>query len=213
MEEQLLDTFVKDTTDFKTLEFPVSFEFKIGTMANDFIAKDSKGNTLAYVRQKMFKFKEAIRVFSNESKTNVLYTINADRWIDFNACYAFTNGNDEYKGSVGRKGMKSLWKANYEIFDEDKNVECSIREENPWAKVGDVLLSEIPLVGLFTGYFCNPKYIVLNPEGAIVARLSKEASFMGRRFKLDKVSDFDQKDGERMMLALMMMVLLERRRG
>lgn len=213
MEEQLLDTYVKDTTDFKSLEYPVSFEFKIGTLANDFTAKDSKGNTLAYVHQKMFKLKEAIRVYSNESKSNILYTINADRVIDFNACYAFTNGSEEYKGSVGRKGMKSLWKANYEIFDEDKNIEYSIREENPWAKVFDVLLSEIPLVGMFTGYFCNPKYIVLDPQGQIVARLSKEASFWGRKFKLEKVADFEAKDGERMMLALMMMVLLERRRG
>ncbi len=50
-------------------------------------------------------------------------------------------------------------------------------------------------------------------DGTIVARLSKEASFMGRKFKLEKLSELNEGEGERMVLAIMMMSLLERRRG
>jgi uncharacterized protein YxjI len=214
-ETQILDSnFVNHTTaDFKEFDFPISFEFKIGTLANDFVAKDASGNTIAYVRQKMFKFKEAIMIYAEESKTNLLYKINADRIIDFNASYAFSDANDNVIGRVGRKGMKSLWKANYEIFDNDNNQDFSIREENPWTKVFDAMMSEIPVVGMFTGYMFNPKYSVSKADGTIVARLSKEASFFGRKFKLDKLADFEPGDSERIMLALMMMVLLERQRG
>ena len=215
MNEQtdILDSSMTKPVDFKEFDFPITFAFKIGTLANDFVAKDASGKTLAYVRQKMFKFKEAIMVYSDESKTNLLYTINADRIIDFNASYSFADSDGKVLGRVGRKGMKSLWKANYEIFDNENKLEYTIGEENPWSKVFDTMLCEVPLVGMFSGYMFNPKYGVTRTDGTTVARLSKEASFFGRRFKMDKLADLEAGDSERMMLALMMMVLLERRRG
>lgn len=213
-EDSILDSELKTTTTTMTsFEFPLEFEFKVTSLANDFVAKDRNGKTLAYVRQKMFKFKEAISVFSDESKTNVLYTINADRVIDFNANYVFHDASGEILGRVGRRGAKSILKAHYEIFNAAGEQEFVINEENPWAKVGDAFLGEIPVVGLFTGYFFNPKYVVKSQNGNIVARLSKEASFLGRRFKLESLSHIDQEQSERMLLALMMMSLLERRRG
>lgn len=199
--------------DFKDFKFPIMFEFKIGTLANDFTAKDANGNTIAYVKQKMFKLKEAINVFSNETKTDVLYTIAADRVIDFNASYAFKNKHGIELGKVGRKGRKSLLKAHYNIFDKTNQQDYIITEENPWAKVGDALLSEVPVLGMFTGYLCNPKYIVKDSNDQILARLSKEASFFGRRFKLEEIGKLKAGDDERIMLSLMMMSLLERRRG
>lgn len=213
LQNELLDDQVKVNTDFKEFDFPITFEFKLGTMANDFVAKDSSGNTLAYVRQKMFKLKEAISVYSEESKSNLLYTIAADRIIDFNASYEFKNADEKVLGSVGRKGMKSLWKAHYEIFDIEKNQNFHINEENPWSKVFDTLLCQIPLVGVFSGLMFNPKYGIIGQDGTIIARLSKEKSLFGRTFKLEKLANFKEGDSERLMLALMMMLLLERRRG
>lgn len=213
-ENDLLDQDVRIVENtMETFSFPLNFEFKIASLVNDFVAKDSTGKTIGYVRQKMFKFKEAISVYSNESKQNVLYTINADRVIDYNAKYAFTDAGGKNLGSIGRKGTKSILKAHYEIFDTDSAMEFLIREENPWAKFFDFLLSEVPLLGLFTGYFFNPKYIVSRMDGTQVARLSKEASFFGRKFKLDKLSNIEKGEDERLLLGLMMMSLLERRRG
>ena len=212
-EEQILDNAVIANANFTEFTFPLTFEFKLGTLSNDFIAKDASGQTIAYVRQKMFRLKEAIMVYSDENKSELKYKINANKIIDFSANYEFTNNNDKVLGSVGRKGMKSLWKAHYELFDADKNKEFTIKEENPWAKVLDTLMSEIPIVGIFTGYAFNPKYGVLSNEGKTIARLSKEKSFFGRKFKLEKLENLNEGDSERILLGLMMMVLLERRRG
>lgn len=195
-------------------EYPLLFEFKIGTLSNDFIAKDASGKTLVYVRQKMFKLKEAIQVFSNEKKEELLFTINADRIIDFNASYAFANEEGEVFGKVGRKGAKSLLKAHYEIYDNNNIPEFLIQEENPWAKFWDAMLGEVPVVSMFTGYMFNPKYIVKRSgtDNAVI-RLSKEKSFFGRRFKVDKLANLEEGEDERLMLGLMMLSLLERRRG
>lgn len=214
LENELLDDMhLTDKVDFKEFKFPLSFTFKIGTLANDFTCKDADDKTIAYVRQKMFKFKEAIMVYANEDKKDLLYKINADRVIDFNANYQFTNQDEDVLGRVGRKGMRSLWKASYEIYDNDNKKEYGIGELNPWAKVGDALLGEVPVLSLFSGYLFNPKYGLTSPDGELVAKLSKQPSFFGRKFKLEKLGDLEQGDSERMILSLMMMLLLERRRG
>ncbi len=213
-ENDLLDQDVRIVENtMETFSFPLNFEFKIASLVNDFVAKDSTGKTIGYVRQKLFKLKEAISVYSNESKQNILYTINADRVIDYNANYAFTDAGGKNLGRIGRKGTKSILKAHYEIFDTDSEMEFLIKEENPWAKFFDFLLSEVPVLGLFTGYMFNPRYIVTRNGGTQVARLSKEKSFFGRRFKLDQLSKIEKGEDERLLLGLMMMSLLERRRG
>lgn len=216
LSDEILDNkgTVVNTTKISDYNYPLQFEFKIGTLSNDFIAKDASGKTLVYVRSKLFKLKEDIQVFATEKKEEVLFTIKADRIIDFNASYAFANDEGEFIGQVGRKGAKSLLKAHYEIYDDQKTPEFLIQEENPWAKFGDALLCEIPIISMFTGYMFNPRYGIkrTNSEEAIM-RLSKEKSFFGRRFKLEKIGELEEGEDERLILGLMMMSLLERRRG
>lgn len=194
--------------------YPLKFEFKISTFSNDFNAQDSQGNTIAYVRQKMFKLKEKVIVYSDESKSKELFHINADKWLDFNTVYNFTSAAEGVElGKVCRKGWTSLLKARYELYDEKNQQDLLIEEENPWTKFWDGLLKEIPIVNFFTGYFFNPRYVVKRPDGTLVGRFSKDKSFFGRRFTYDKLAEYEQGEELRVLLGLMMMVLLERRRG
>ena len=196
--------------DFK---FPLDFTFNISTLSNDFTATNADKKTVAYIKQKMFKFKEDVSVFENETKTKVLYKIKADKWIDFSAGYAFTNDNGEALGKIGRKGWSSLWKAHYQIFDKHQQHKFTVREENAWVKVLDGLIGQIPILNLFTGYMFNPAYIVTNHRDEKMVRLKKESSLVGRRFKVSEIKKLDGTDDDIIVLGLMMMVLLERRRG
>lgn len=74
-------------------------------------------------------------------------------------------------------------------------------------------MSEIPIVGIFTGYMFNPKYLITDKNGQPIMRLSKNKSFLGKTFTVDKIADVSEKEQERIILSLMMMILLERRRG
>ncbi len=215
MSEEILDDgpIAKKVMKYREFDFPLKLEFKIGTLSNDFTAKDAQGQTLAYVRQKLFRFKEKVDVYSDDSKKDLRYRIKADRVIDFNACYAFSNEDLEEFGKIGRKGMKSLWKASYTVFDHDGKEEFHVKEENPWAKVMDAVLGEIPVINFFTGYLANPKYIIKRPDGTDVVRLKKDPSFWGRKFTIDKLSELEEGEDERLLLGLMMLSLLERRRG
>lgn len=197
----------------KNNNYPLKLSFKIGTMANDFSIKDANQETVAYVRQKMFKFIEEIQVFTDESKAEIQYTIKANKWIDFSASYQFFDADGKQIGRVARKGMASLWKARYEVYNGNDELLFLIQEENPWTKVFDAFLGEIPVVGIFTGYFFNPSYKVARQDESIVRRLKKDASFFGRSFSVEKVDEISQEEDETVVLSLMMMILLERRRG
>jgi len=194
-------------------QFPVKLTFKIGTLSNDFVAQDAAGNTIVYVRQKLLKLIEEVQVFNNESRSELMYTIRANRWIDFTATYTFTNRQSYDIGRIVRKGWASLWKAHYEIYDDKQQLDLAVREENPWAKVFDSMLGEIPFLGLLTGYLFHPSYIVTRPDGSPVVRLKKETSFFGRIFTIEKLAEFETGEEERILLGLMMMILLERQRG
>lgn len=196
------------------INFPVNFEFNISTLANDFTATDNSGRQIAYVRQKMFKLKENISVYDNSSKANLNYTIKADKWLDFSTAYSFYNKENIEFGKVVRKGMKSIWNAHYEVIDEQKKPQYIINEENPWIKVFDSLIGQIPIISIFTGYLFNPTYVVKNKEGKTVVKLKKMKSLMGKSFQVSKEGELDNDDDDdRVMLALMMFVLLERQRG
>ncbi len=195
------------------MKFPLKFIFKIGTLANDFTAKDANNETVAYVKQKLFKLKEQVIVFSDEKKTKEMFYIKANKWLDFNTTYNFTSADGTQLGKIARKGWKSLMKAQYELYDENEKQDLVIKEENPWAKVFDSLFAEIPIIGMLTGYVFNPKYIITRPDGTHVARISKQKSFFGRRFSIDKLSEFESGEELRVLLGSMMLLLLERRRG
>lgn len=196
-----------------SMQFPLQLTFKVTTLSNDFVATDATGNTIAYVRQKMLRLLEEVQVFNNENRSELNYTIRANRWLDFNSTYTFTNRIGYEVGRIVRKGWASLWKAHYEIFDEKQQSDLIIREENPWAKVFDNMLGEIPLLGILSGYLFHPTYIVTRPNGTEVVRLTKQPSFWGRKFTVDKLSNFESGEEERIVLGLMMMILLERQRG
>ncbi len=198
----------------QNITFPLELTFKIGTLSNDFKANDANGIPVAYVRSKLFKLKEDIQVFSDETRTELNYTIKANKWIDFSASYLFADAQGNDLGMIARKGWASIFKARYEIFDNNKKHEFTIQEDNAWVKVWDALLGEVPLIGAFTGYFFNPSYSVIDTAtGQPVAQLKKKKSFFGRRFNIFSLQDLNNDQQVRVLLGCMMMVLLERRRG
>lgn len=197
----------------QNLQYPLFLKFKITTLASDFTITDRNENSLAYVRQKMFKLKEDVVVFSNESKSQENFRIRANQWIDFNASYAITDSFGKNLGKIARKGMRSIWKATYNIFDHNENQKYKVQEENAWIKVFDGIVSDIPIIGMFTGYFLNPSYIVHDNTGKEIYRLRKMPSFFGRKFQLDQLNDIADEEETLVVLSLMMMVLLERAKG
>jgi len=198
----------------KNLNYPLDFKFKISTISSDFNITDNNGNYVAYVREKIFKLKDDVIVYNNESKSQELFRIKANQWIDFNASFSITDlVNGRNFGRLARRGMRSIWKSQYDIIDENDQTKYQINEDNGWIKVFDGMVSEIPIIGMFTGYFLNPSYTVKDKAGKEYFRLKKMPSLIGRRFQLERLIDINDEDESLVVLSFLMMVLLERARG
>jgi len=197
------------------MNYPLSLSFKIAALAPQIYVRDAAGTELLYVKQKLMKLKDKINVFADSGQTRQLYEINADRIIDFNARFTFTDTSGKVLGAVRRQGGRSIWKATYEILSADDRPLAMVQEENPWVKVMDALLTEIPFVGLITGYILNPKYLIT--ESATqrpILRVTKSKSFLESKFAIDRLEgSMDEAAETAVLLSILIMVLHERRRG
>ena len=194
------------------MQYPLDLSFKIMALAPQISVTDASGGLVFYVKQKLFKLKEEITVFADAKQTQPLYKINADRVLDFSARYHFTDVNGAELGSVKREGMRSLWRAHYDIFEGDALV-MTIREENPWVKVLDGLFGQIPFIGMFSGYLFHHAFLVSRSDGTVVMRLKKQPAFLESKFTIEKQAELDEGRETRVLLSLLMMILLERARG
>lgn len=194
------------------MNFPLQLNFKVLAIAPQLTVTDARGEVLAYVQQKLFRLKEAVTVYADSSKQRTNYEINADRIIDFSASYHFRSADGAKLGGVRRRGMRSLWRANYEVFDPAEAVSFKITEAHPWVKMIDSLLGGVPVLGFFTGYFLHPSYNVIQ-DGKTVVRITKQPAFFESSFTVERFQEVSEVDEERILLSLMMLVLLERERG
>jgi uncharacterized protein YxjI len=192
------------------LAFPLNLRFKIMAVSPIIEVTDAHGNYVCYVKQKLFKLKERIEVFTDPTRTQLLCEINANKVIDFSATYTFTDPGGNVFGAVRRKGMRSLWRAHYEICDAEKLL-YTISEKNPWAKVFDGLFGEIPILGIFAGYLFQPAYGITHHSGIDCYQLKKMPAFLEGKFQIDEIEPCH--DDIVVLMALLMMTLLERRRG
>lgn len=197
-------------------QYPLKMSFKIISFGPQIFVRDAGGREVFFVHQKAFKLKEDVGVYSDSSKSREMYRIKADRVIDFSARYHLTDSASGMElGSVKREGMRSIWKASYNIFGSGEQITHHIKEDNAWVKVMDAMLGEIPVLGIFSGYFFNPSYTVFQsgPETPIL-HIKKLPAFFEGAFEIRKVNEpANESEETRLLLSVMMMTLLERMRG
>ncbi len=196
------------------IQYPLDLSFKLFALATQATVTDSSGRTVLYTKQKLFKFREHVEIWTDKSQGTRLAHIKANQLIDWSARYFSTDAQGGEIGSVGRRGWRSIWKAHYETFNPgDSSPDFSIQEENPWVKVADSILSDIPIIGMASGYFFQPSYLATRTHGQPVMRLTKQPAFWEGRFKIEKMGELNPREELNLLLSYLMLVILERQRG
>lgn len=195
------------------MDFPLDARFKLLAIASQITVTDAQGRLLYYVKQKAFKLKEAVTVFADENQTRPLYRIAADRILDISARYRIEDEGGVEVGVLQRRGMRSFWRAHYEIH-QGGTPAFVIHEENPWVRVFDAVIGDIPIVGIFAGYFLHPAYLVSRAEDqpALFRVVKRPALFEGR-FRIDAIAPPPGQSLDVVVISVLMMLLLERARG
>ena len=198
----------------ENLVYPLKFTFRVLTFAPRMDVVDATGRSVLHARQKLFKFKEHIEIFTDATQTTKLADIRADRIIDWSARYGFTDNANACIGAMGRKGWRSLWRANYEVFNPgDLSKDFAIQEENPFAKFIDGLVGQIPLLGVLTLYLFHPRYLASRTDGTGVLRMQKLPAFLQGKFSIERLAETTPRETMNLLLSFIMVTMLERRRG
>jgi uncharacterized protein YxjI len=92
---------------------------------------DPLGNLVMFSEQKMFKLREDIRVYSDESKTQEVLSIKARQILDFSAAYDIVDTAFNQKvGVLRRRGLRSLLRDEWEVLDAGDNLIGSLFEDS-----------------------------------------------------------------------------------
>lgn len=92
---------------------------------------DPMGNLVMFSEQKMFKWREDIRVYADEAKTQEVLSIKARQIVDFSAAYDVVDTALNQKvGVLRRKGLRSILRDEWEVLDANDNVKGLLFEDS-----------------------------------------------------------------------------------
>ena len=169
------------------MKYPLNLQSKIIAIAPQIYVTDSDGTGVLYVKQKLLKLREHVEVFTDNTKEKKLCDIRTAQIIDWSASYNFTDNQGNPFGGIRRKGLKSLWRARYEIYsgDSDGATEFNVSEESVLVRLIDGIFGGLPIIGFLTGYVANPTYIVTDSSGKPVMRLRKKPALWEGKFSIE----------------------------
>jgi uncharacterized protein YxjI len=91
---------------------------------------DPRGTLVLFSEQRMFRLKEDIRLYRDESKTTELLRIQARQILDFSASYDVVDTAFQTPvGALRRRGWQSLMRDTWEIYDPAGQPVGQIRED------------------------------------------------------------------------------------
>ncbi len=189
------------------LNYPLTLSFKLLALNPQAKVADATGQTVLYVKEKAFSLKININVYADEAQQQQLYHIQADKVLGMNIPFSITTPIGDLVGKVQRPTMTSMWKATYQISNSTGQEIGLLHEENPWLKVLDSALSDIPFVHMFI----NPGYLV-DLRGQPALYLKKQPSMLDRTFKLEKRADLPDSDERLLLAATLLAMMMERMR-
>ena len=138
---------------------------KIFAFVGKISVTDSSGALVAFSRQKAFKLREEIRVFTDESEGTPLLMIKARNIIDFGATYDVTAPDGRAVGSLRRKGFKSMVKDQWLVLGPGDSVDGSLDE------VGTGLALARRFIP-FVAWFVSQDY-TMTANGTTIARMQR----------------------------------------
>jgi uncharacterized protein YxjI len=196
-----------------SVAYPLTLTFKFLTISSYIRVVDATGRLVSYVKQRAFRLREDVTIFADEAQTQPLYHIKADRMIDIGASYSIAAADGGPLGALRQRGLRTLWRATYDIVDSSGEAVGLVHEQDAWVKVIDGLIGEIPLIGFVLAQWINPTYLIDGADGTTVLRLRKRPSLIERTFLLEQDTPPPPRLEPLALPAVLMVALLERGRG
>ena len=176
---------------------------KVLALTNKYWIEDKNGSMLGFSKQKPFKLKEDIRVYTDEKMKDELFQIKQTQIVDIWGTFAVRDSKtNEVLGYIKRKVVMSTfgWDE-WSIYDRNKNLIGAIEER----KGRGLARKYMPGGGLI------PEKMTLYLNGQLVSEINQKFKIVGDIWELTVINmppDFDR----RVLLGgALLMAMIERR--
>jgi len=176
---------------------------KVLAITNQYWIENAQNNVLGYTKQKMFRFKEDIRIFSDESMGQELFKIMQRQILDVWGTFAVIDSpTNVCVGMIKRSISSALLEDEYYILDPNGQQIGRVIE-----RTGRGLARKyVPLGGLI------PEQVKVEFYGQQVAEIKQQFKIIGDIWEVDCTRVPHQVDRRVLLAGMILMGMIERDR-
>lgn len=163
---------------------------------------DTPGQLFCFVSQKMFKFKEDVRFFTDETKTTEIMRIKARQRFDPHAIYDVTASDGSVIGRFQKVFGKSLIRSTYTLFDADGREVAIATEQNAFIALLRRLIGFVPTLGSFANWLPIPYHFVFLRGDQVLGHHRRQLWKVRDTYTLDMTLDPSRSLDRRLILAI-----------
>ena len=163
---------------------------------------DTPGQVFCFVRQKMFKFKEDVRFFTDETMRTELMRIKARQRFDPTATYDVTTPDGTVIGRFQKAFGRSLLRSTYFLFDADGNEVAMATEQSRAVAILRRTVGLIPYIENVANWLPIPYHFVFLRGDEILGSLRRQLWKLRDTYTLDLTDDPERTLDRRLALAL-----------
>jgi hypothetical protein len=168
---------------------------------------DPQGHLVGYCKQKAWKLKEDIRIYTDESCTAELLVIKARSIIDFGATYDVTTPEGLVLGSFRRKGLASTFlKDSWMLFDAGGKQIAALAEQGS-------LLAVLRRYVEYISLLSPQKFTLTRSDGTELARYRQHFNPFVYRLSVAVLADDPQIDDLMLLAAGCLITAIEGRQS
>lgn len=163
---------------------------------------DTPGAVFCFVRQKMFKFKEDVRFFTDETMATEFMRIKARQRFDPTATYDVTEPDGTVIGKFQKVFGASLLRSTYRLFDANGQEVATATELNLWVALFRRLVGFIPNLGNFANWLPIPYHFVFQRGEQVLGHHKRQLWKFRDTYTLDLTPDSTRSLDRRLVLAI-----------
>jgi uncharacterized protein YxjI len=162
----------------------------------------SPGTSVCFVEQKRFKFKEDIRFYADDTKTEEVMQIRARQRFDPRARYDVTAADGAKIGEIQKVFGESLLRSTYRLYDTSGDEVAKAVEKNLLVALFRRLVGFVPYVGNFADFLPIPYHFDFRDDRRVLGTHTRKAWNFRDTYTIDMSGDPERTIDRRLILAI-----------
>jgi uncharacterized protein YxjI len=178
------------------------YEFFLPGAAETPGVPESTSDEICFVEQKRFKFKEDIRFYTDDSKSQEILRIKARQRFDPRATYDVTDELGGKIGSIQKVFGQSLLRSTYRINGANDEELCIVTEHSMPVAIFRRLVGFVPYIGNYAEWLPIPYHFDFKRGEEVIGTNTRQMWKIRDVYTIDMSADSQRSVDRRLVLAI-----------